>query len=329
MTLHVAIPELPAAAADSAAVQARLPALGKLLAGARRRLPEPGWRGGLLRDLAPANMAAVAPAAVAAAALPALGPAAAFWFAQPVHQTAGMSRVHLHPEGVLRLRPEECSQLAEAFTRDLGGAAGTLHALGDGLLFGATSPVAMGSEDEDPINWCGRELDPAHPPLPAVLRRLEAEIEMWLYGLPLNRERERRAALPVTRLWLWGGARSLPRIAQVTAAATASWPAMGADPFLLGLAALGVCAAPDAQASFAQRAVPGRGVVVVGMPALAGRVDLQALDAGWFAPLCSALEEAALDEVLLHFAGSRWQLRRPGRMRRWWLAMGRSSKGLR
>jgi hypothetical protein len=35
-----------------------------------------------------------------------------------------------------------------------------------------------------------------------------SEIEMWLHTLPLNAQRERRGAVPISTLWLWGGGHS-------------------------------------------------------------------------------------------------------------------------
>ncbi len=325
MTLHVVIPGLSAAAADSAEASRLLPELRRLLDCARGRVDEPDWRAALLRELSPAGGALPAPASVAAMALPPDVPAAAVWFAQPVHQIAGMSRVHLHPQGVLQLRPEECGQIAAAFNRDLGGA-GTLHALGDGLLL-ATSDSANAqcdrtSGEEDPLHWCGRELSPEFPRLPPALRRLAAETEMWLHELPVNVGRTRRGLLPVTRLWLWGGASCLPRNA---VAAAPGWAAAGTDPLLHGLAAMGVCHEPRAASGLAQWAPGERGVAVLTVPAEEGQAGLQALDTQWFAPLREALEQCHHEQIVLRLGASRWQLRRPGWLRRWRRALGAGS----
>jgi hypothetical protein len=43
-----------------------------------------------------------------------------------------------------------------------------------------------------------------HADSSTALRRLGAEIEMWLHDHPINDARRRRGELPVTSLWLWG-----------------------------------------------------------------------------------------------------------------------------
>lgn len=317
MTVQIVFPELPAAAADSPTLQSLLPALQRLLGLARRRSAEPGWRSGLLQELAPAMPQPTAPVAVAAMALPD-APAASWWFAQPVHQLAGISRVHLHPEGVLRLSPEEASELAAAFARDLGGAGATLHALGDGLICASTDPACGEGEQEDPVHWRGRELSPAYPPLSRGLRRLATETEMWLHGLPLNQLRQQRGELPVTRLWLWGGAPPATARTAGNGTGVALGVALGADPMLHGLAALGLCAAPAPVVCAAERVPEEGSLIIAGLPLIAGHADLAALDAQWFAPLCQALEQGRIRQAVLRFGGSRWQLREPGALRRWW-----------
>ncbi|MGH8210760.1 MAG: hypothetical protein ACRETD_13065, partial [Steroidobacteraceae bacterium] len=44
----------------------------------------------------------------------------------------------------------------------------------------------------------------------AVLKRLGAELEMWLHAHPINEARGQRGELPVSMLWLWGAGVTLP-----------------------------------------------------------------------------------------------------------------------
>jgi hypothetical protein len=64
-----------------------------------------------------------------------------------------------------------------------------------------------------------------------TLRRLGAEMEMWLYEHPLNLERARRGELPVTTLWLWGAAASSTAPAGPVAAAAAAAQLYGSDTY--------------------------------------------------------------------------------------------------
>lgn len=320
MTVHVVIPGLPVAAAASTGVLERLPVLRQLQAwrGAVQQ-PAPAWRRGLLRALLGAPAASLAPAAVAAAALPDVDAPASVWFAQPVHMMAGMTRGHMHPEGVLWLPPEQLQALADGFARALGGEGARLQVLGDGLLLWSdTLPEAAGGED-DPVLRSGEEVPAGTPNLPAPLRRLATEVEMWLPDCALNRQRLRQGALPVTALWLWGG---VPAQVPSVPSPLSPWPAAGQDPLLQGLAALGACTPPVAASSWPAGVVGGRGVAIVALPQSAGRNDVEALEAQWLAPLLAALQARHLDEAWLWVAGACWHLRQPA-WRRWWRRVAR------
>jgi hypothetical protein len=69
-----------------------------------------------------------------------------------------------------------------------------------------------------------------------VLRRLGAEIEMWLHAHPLNERRARREAPPISTLWVWGGGEP----ALTGRAATTALPGVifGSDAYVRGLLAL-------------------------------------------------------------------------------------------
>jgi hypothetical protein len=84
------------------------------------------------------------------------------------------------------------------------GSAWQLRALGQRELL--LSGPAIEASGADPAYFAG--FDPTAG-LPrgegaGTLRRLGAEMEMWLYEHPLNVERADRGELPVTTLWLWG-----------------------------------------------------------------------------------------------------------------------------
>jgi len=176
--------------------------------GARAALPR-GWRGWLAGRLARTDLNEHAPAAIASAALEAadaaLRPDVTSWLATPLHLSAGLTRVHLDHRGLLRLNRAEQTLLAAQFQTTFGGSGYELTPLhaGDFLL---RTPDIGPLENVEPARCAGGEVAEALPRGAAAgeLRRLLAEIEMWLHTLPLNEERARRGAAPVTTLWLWG-----------------------------------------------------------------------------------------------------------------------------
>src|SRR5207302_1089360 len=101
----------------------------------------------------------------------------------------------------------------------------------------------------EPARCVGGDLAAALPqgPAAAPLRRLLAEIEMWLHGEALNEARRRRGEPPVTSLWPWGAEGRAVQPERLTARATPR--AFGADPYVSGLWRL--------QADLC-RALPGR-----------------------------------------------------------------------
>jgi hypothetical protein len=193
-----------------------------------------GWRSWVAGHLGRAELAGLARACVAGARLDAWQPPAsgACWIATPVHLSAGLTRVHLHHAGLLRLTVAELGELAGAFARTLGGDGATLLPLPAGELLLSTPAIAPVPTSE-PARLAGglvSEVLPEGTPA-APLRRLMAECEMWLHGEALNRAR--RAADTVTALWPWGAAGTVARPARRV---SESLPAgFGRDAWLDGL----------------------------------------------------------------------------------------------
>ena len=211
--------------------------------GERAQLAD-GWRAWLARRLGRADLASLAPARIAAAMCAAEpesadGAAATAWIATPVQLLAGLTRVHLPAHGILRLPAAELASLAGGFRRAFGGSGLALYPLpcGELLLFTAGMPALATLE---PARAVGADLAQSlpHGPQAAALRRLGAEIEMWLHGEALNAQRARRGEPPVTSLWLWGSADG-PETALHAAGADVAAPrtlrAFGTDAWLEGL----------------------------------------------------------------------------------------------
>lgn len=202
--------------------------------GGKRALPQ-GWRAWAARWLGLPQYAAQAPASVAAAALENAPRGRAVWLATPVHLVAGLTHLHFDRRSLLRLPGAELEALAASFGETFRGSGFDLHPFegGELLLSGpAAAPPATTTE-------------PARMPLTTVaealpsgegaraLRRLGAEIEMWLHGHPVNEARLRRGDLPVGTLWVWGGGAE-PLTAPAARQATAD-AAFGSDAYVRGL----------------------------------------------------------------------------------------------
>ncbi len=132
-------------------------------------------------------------------------PPAACWFAVPVHCRAGMDHVLLDGRGCLRLEDHEITEVLACFARDFAGTGWQLRASGDGhLLLAAMSPVEP-TATVAPERCLGRNLISVLPSGPgaARLRALSGELELWLFGLKLNRDRVKRGLLTITQLWCW------------------------------------------------------------------------------------------------------------------------------
>ncbi len=169
----------------------RLPALERWLAHADTRTAR--------RRLAAVAMAGIGPgarapppgvAAVAGAAVPDLPTDRPVWLATPVHFVAGLDTVRLHPAGLLELCPMEQQALAVDFARVFTGSGCTLHATGrrELLLSGGGSAASGTVRSHDPAQWLGADPRDGLPAGEgsATLRRLGAELEMWLHEHPVN-----------------------------------------------------------------------------------------------------------------------------------------------
>ena len=320
----------------------RLTALERWLAYADIAPAHGGWRDWLWREfalkspLAPDTngLAGVAPASVAAAAVPNLPAGKPLWLATPVHFVAGLDTVRLHPAGLLELDRPTQDQLAADFARVFTGSGFTLHATGrrDMLLAGGVPTAPGGARNGDPARWLGADPREGFPAGAegAQLRRLGAEIEMWLHEHPVNRSRAARGELAANALWLWGGGAPAVMCALRPAPAAAAW---AEDAYLDGLARVrGVdVQTPPACWPPSTSAAPGRPsewLVVFGADVASRADSLQLMVSGWIAPTLLHWQQGRIDTATL-LAGERaitlpqlkrWQRgwRRLRRPRPWW-----------
>jgi hypothetical protein len=314
-----------------------LPALTELLRRSRR-LPEVAdWRGGVLVALGADS--AVAPVAVAAQAAPELPPHAPLCFAAPLHVVAGMSRVHLLPGGRLLLEPTEEQAWCDAFNQEFGSDDLRLYvtAPGGGWLLGASFAHRACDAAPEVLVGAALERQPAASPDERALRRLGAEVEMWLAGHVLNRTREAQGKPPLNAIWFWGGARAValpPLVAPRAILHGGGLP----DAWLAGLArhfGLPVTVIHDWQEAMdAVDAVAGAEQVLLLLAPDGGGATgqyWQMLEDQWFAPALRALSTRGIRGLRLQIGGcafalphrslARW-VRWPSRS--WWQQCGQA-----
>jgi len=284
-----------------------------------------GWRPWLANRLGRPDLDGLSLAAAVAASLrggettPAarIAPAGA-WLATPLHLVAGLDTLHLPRDGILSLRPEERVELAAGFATALGGDGLALHAVeGDAfLLSGLVLPEVTTSE---PARALAADLVRAQPAGPgaAALRRLMAEIEMWLHEHPVNLRREREGRRAVRSLWLWGGD-ARPAAAPRAAAGSGvrrvfsddAWVRAASRLAAVDLAAQGVVPAPE---DFGARG----DVVATASLQAAGLPDLADFEHRHLGPAIDALAAGHLDRISVLAADRRVTVAASDRYRLW------------
>jgi len=286
-----------------------------------------GWRAWLARALGRADLAEAAPARVAAAVLgsgPQPSPAAqSLWLASPVHLSAGLSQVHLDHRGLLRLPAAELATLAGSFARAFAASGCALHPLPCGQFLLEAPGIAVVATSE-PARCAGGEIAPALPrgAAAAGLRRLAAEIEMWLHaevgGAASLGER------PVNALWLWGAAGHAAGLARAPLAQTCGY---GVDPFLDGLWHLAHCTSrplSETLAPLLTEAGAARAVLALQVsealresPQASFAQALRSLDDRFISPALAALRRGTLARVTLVANDCALEVRGADRFRFW------------
>jgi hypothetical protein len=182
---------------DEAREVVSMPNLEWLLRFANEVRPITDWRTWLASELG-YKPEAIRPFANFAAARSA-------WFATPVHLLAALDHVRLDARGVLTLASEERVALCAAFARTFGPQYALLDDGVRGFFLTGLAPAEVRSTD--PARLLGADIATGLQSGASAgeLRRLSAEIEIWLHAEPLNLARAQRSARPVSTLWLWGG----------------------------------------------------------------------------------------------------------------------------
>jgi hypothetical protein len=282
-----------------------------------------GWRPWLARHVGCEALALEAPACVAARSSDA-DIAGAVWLATPVHLIAGLSSLHLEHRGLLKLPMAALNALAADFQAVFSGTDFALQPLASGgfLLAG---PAGADAHAPEPARSVGMNMAAALPRSPA-LRRLGAEMELWLHEHPVNRARSERGELPVTALWLWGGGACAHAARAPIADPTVDDRAFGRDPYLDGLwSARGarVEALPASLADLNDTAAHSSVIVVeladlLAAERTAGMGDaLGLLDERWIAPAADWLSRGALRGLTVIANDRCLSLSRHDALKRW------------
>lgn len=317
-------PVLPDAgfASGEAVAMPGLPALTELLHRARRLPDQPDWRSGVMAALFVAGQPP-APVAMAARALAAVPERTGLCFASPLHVVAGISRVHLPPGGRLQLDGGSREAWRTAFNREFGAADTCLHEAGGGWLLQA--PFASVAADPDPADLAGQALarEASREPHGRLLRRLGAEVEMWLADHPLNRDALRRQLPPVTCFWFWGGGQAVTLPEPTWRPHLIASPAP-VDPWMSGLAAYLDARLLHDAAGWEEQWPESLVLLAPGEASDTGY--WREAEARWLAPAHAALRTGSLHGLRLQIGGTAWHVPRRApwrwlRRRRAWHAM--------
>lgn len=331
LTLILSDLYLPAdAAKESFPATLPLPALEWLLRFADRVQAIDDWRRWLARDLGAIGLADLPLAHLDALAAQA-SPRGA-WRATPVSLEARLDHVRLQDRGLLRLSPEQGLSLSSEFLATFGP--GHRLRVGPGLHLLLEGGPDADIRTVDPARWLDADIGgalPAGSRAAGDLRRLGAEIEMWLPGTRTNAQRALAGQRSITALWLWGGG---------VAAAATPVPAppepvhLHGEDAMLSVLAGRVSGEPVRPVPRHFADLEDRAPAWLQFAPMSGAPDesLERLEANWFAPVRAALTRGDLavvrivanDRVFQVSARARWRF---WRGRRGWLeSLGRTAR---
>lgn len=281
-----------------------LPALEWLLRFARRPAAHcPDWRAWLATQTGHVALAQSPVAQVAARAL--MESTTGAWIATPVHLEARLDHVRLADRGLLRVGADEEQRWSEAFAREFGPEV-KLHPAGErGFLL--TGIEAADTRTTDPARLLDSDVAPALPRGAGAggLRRLGAELEMWLHATPLNDERQRAGQPRISAFWFWGGDKVHGDSVPGSLSPPGSFEIHGADPWLSGLAHAAGATANKHVADFDAIDLDSGHHIVELTPMSAPRESLLDVESRWFAPARIALSEGKLESIDI-IANDRW-----------------------
>jgi hypothetical protein len=274
------------------------------------------WRRWLARELGAATITDWPVAHVCALAHEL--PPESTWMATPVALEARLDHVRLRDRGVLRLPPDQQRALRDEFEKVFGGDLALFAEGSPSLLLrgGPRSDIAT----HDPARLLDSDIGDALPRANAAagdLRRLGAEIEMWLHSSAVNTAREAGGQRRVSSLWLWGGGEARAASAEKPRFEPGDVHLLGEDNLvraLLGLANRDTT--PDIPRAFGDLA--GAAGYVEFAP-MSGRPShaLPEIERHWFAPARNALLSGELEELRIVANDRMFAVRAPARFKFW------------
>jgi len=291
---------------DAVSAPLALPGLEWLLRFAAESTPLADWRHWLTAELGLETLDGTPPAQIAARARLTPAVAASAWFATPVQLSARLDHVRLVDHGLLRVDPEIQSAWCADFARHFGSDCQLHPGNSRGFLL---SGVSLQTATTDPARLLDADVAPALPQGrdALALRRLGAEIEMWLHAAALNEARDRARMPRISALWLWGGGlrggelpgEGLASTNPSTSTGRKPVALYGDDPFLAGVAAVAshaTLAAVPASLTAIDGAAPHH---VVEFAPMSGQSQesLASLDDNWFLPARTALAAGMLSSL--------------------------------
>jgi len=226
--------------------------------------------------------------------------------ADPVHLRADQSCLRLFDSHCFDISRAEADALVAAcndFYREQGWSLSAPRpqrwylSLPEPPVLQTQPPARIAGQDIDPCLPRGAEAGDWH----ALLN----EVQMLLHGHPVNLERERRGEPVINSIWPWGGGALTERLESRVMRVLAN------EPLAMGLArhaALPLAGLPATAGELLDALTGGDTLLVddrLEWPERYGEVEswldaLQALEAGWFAPLLQVLLTGTLASLEIH-----------------------------
>ena len=249
----------------------------------------------------------------------------AYWLrADPVHLRATRDKLMLADSGAFSISQLEAEACAAAFNAHFQADGMTLYPLRpDRWYLRLDHTPQLVTQPVSAVT--GKHVDPYLPSGADGLKwhRLYNEIQMLLFGLPLNDAREARGEMTVNSIWLWGGG----TLAAASSDKRTKLYANNPEARALALAATCPNDALPGNAS----ALTSSNDALVLLETLRGaaqygdvigwREGMQQLESDWFAPLLARLKSGSIKSLQIVTPGSthtiHWQTSRTTLLKIW------------
>lgn len=326
-------------AASFAANDGSVPGLSRAARFGKKSSLDDGWRPWVARWLGRADLADVATASIAAVTADGAAPSSGstVWCASPVHLMAGLTSVHLHPRGLLRLDQQSRAALIRSFEDTFAGSGWRLIGLPSGeFLFEGQAVAAVVSVE--PARCLGSSVGGSLPQGSGAqaIQRVLAEIEMWLHEHPVNVQRQQQRKRTVSTLWPWGNGPAIDAEERRLQVREATPAVFADDAYIDGLLRLSGHAMTPLPSTFDKILDTGAARTMIVLEAFQlhdvaeTSTPLQALeilDKQWIEPAMDALSKRRIDSISI-LANDRCLVMRPGDRLKLWRRRRHALSGL-